>query len=144
MSEKASRWRRFRRDRQGSSLVEFALITPVIAFGALLMVDIGSAIGERMELDQVVRAGAESAMINGGDSDALTVMNDVLPAGHTRVLAVDRICSCPDAPRTPVSCGSPCGATPPNVFVDMTARDSYHGIFLKELHLASAIRVQLR
>ena len=55
--------RRAKGDEAGASAVEFGMFAPILLFGVLMTVDIGMALGERMEMDHIVRAGAESAMI---------------------------------------------------------------------------------
>ena len=54
--------RRLGRCDAGVSAVEFAVLAPVLIGGLLFLVDVGIAIGTRMEMDRNVRAGAQAAM----------------------------------------------------------------------------------
>ncbi|MHA1548302.1 MAG: TadE/TadG family type IV pilus assembly protein [Alphaproteobacteria bacterium] len=136
--------RRLRRDERGTSVVEFALFSPVLAFSALLMVDVGTLISERMETDRLLRVGAESAMIKQDEATIASVMQSSMSEGFSIAITANRYCSCPETSAA-ASCSTPCSSTlPPNVFVDLTATRPFKGIFLPEMTLSSDIRVQLR
>ena len=60
-------WWRLKNDEAATSAVEFGMLAPILIFGALLMVDVGMALGERMEMDEEMRnLGAESAPVQTG------------------------------------------------------------------------------
>ena len=145
----------FTRNSKGASAVEFSLIAPVLIFSVLLMVDVGMALGERMELDHIVRTGAESAMIKHDEEKVLLVMRSIAVQSFTSSqtgtetqsaqplsLSANRYCACGDAT---VSCAVACATDePPNVFFDIGARKPYSGMLLPDLNFSAKMLVQLR
>jgi pilus assembly protein CpaE len=150
-------------DTDGASAVEFGMIAPFIFFALLAMVDLGQVAGERINMDHVVRAGAESAMVNADEDEILKVLestaeqNFTLPSqtdqGNTYTagatypisLAANRLCECPEAPGTEADCSNACANdVPPNVYVDLTAAKQYSGMILPDFNLNTKARVQLR
>ena len=137
--------RRLRRDNGGASAIEFAVFTPVLAFSALAMIDVGLAIGERMDLNHVLRAGAESAMQKHEADKIATIMQASVSNGATVGVTADKYCACSDAPTTPVACSNICtGGLPPLVFVDLTANQTVSNIFIPDINFSADMRVQLR
>ena len=57
---------KWRRSEAGVSAVEFALFAPILFFALVAAVDVGLAEYERMTIDHVLRAGAQSAMVDQG------------------------------------------------------------------------------
>ncbi len=158
--------RRLKTDDEGSSAVEFGMIAPILFFGVLMTVDLGMALGERMELDHIVRAGAESAMVRYDEDDVLKVMKSTTEKNfsvaseqdgggsegtyqggmsYPVTLSVNRYCACADAPTVEVSCANICtGDLPPNVYFDVGAAKTYAGMIVPNLHFDAGMRVQLR
>ena len=58
--------KRFARNRDGVSAVEFALVAPVLVFSLLGVVDIGNLVYQRTDMESALRAGIQYFM-NGGD-----------------------------------------------------------------------------
>jgi Flp pilus assembly pilin Flp len=158
-------FRRLKKNDDGSSAVEFGMIAPILVFGVLASVDLGVAIGERMEMDHIVRAGAESAMIKYDEDDVLKVMTTTAEKNFSVAsesedggdntyeggisypvsLSVNQYCACGDAPTVEVSCSNICtGDLPPNVYFDVGATKTYHGMIIPDLSFDAAMRVQLR
>ena len=61
----------FFRANTGIAAAEFGLLLPVFALSLLAMIDVGLAVNERMNLDRVLRSGAQLAMSGIQDVDAL-------------------------------------------------------------------------
>ena len=146
---------------EGASAVEFALLAPVLVFACLTTVDLGLALYDRMTLDHVLRAGAQSAMGDIGAEEVAVVLeatatNNFAIAGETNAagnglgsgpltIDVDRYCSCPDDRSASVSCTAPCpGTTPPFVFYKMSASTSYDGMIIPSLSFRQTVEVQVR
>jgi pilus assembly protein CpaE len=144
-------------DRSGSSAVEFAVAAPVLIIGLIIVTDVGLAVGDRMNLDQSVRAGAEFAMNNVEDE---TTIEDMVKSAATgaygqnlnninsaKIPVVDatRSCECPDSPGTAVSCTVLCtGDVPPSIYYDIQASKNYQGIFIPDFAMNTEIKVQVR
>lgn len=157
MRKNASLLTSFRRERDGSSAVEFAIAAPMLILSLITVTDIGLAMQQRMNLDQSVRAGAEFAMNNVSDVNTISEMvksaatgaygqnrNDV--SSNTPTVTVPpSYCECPDARGTAVACSVLCtGDIPPSIFYDISATRNYDAIFIPDFTLASQITVQVR
>ena len=123
--------------------VEFGLLAPMLVLGLVLMLDVGFAIGQRMELDRNVRAGVQATMSNIND---LTAVRDVVlstaDAPDELTVTVNRTCSCAGAA---APCTTWCaGGEPPSVFVNISAVQDYEGVMLPPITLDSDTYVQLR
>jgi Flp pilus assembly pilin Flp len=70
MSTSARLLRRFSRDRRGVSAVEFALIVPVMALILVGVLELGTILYQRFEIDSAVSAGANYALVNAADVSA--------------------------------------------------------------------------
>ncbi|MEK6216166.1 MAG: pilus assembly protein [Boseongicola sp.] len=146
---------RFRRNEGGTSAVEFGMIAPLLIFSAILTVDVGMAVRERMELDHIVRAGAESVMIKHDEAKVLKVMRATADQNFGAVvvdgevqssspvsLLADRYCACG---ATVTSCSSACTTDlPPDVLFDLNARKTFSGMLLPDLNFDAQMQVQLR
>lgn len=149
--------RNFLRSREGSSAIEFAIGAPVLLIGLIIVTDIGLAIGERMRLDQSVRAGAEFAMNSVEDETTLEDMvrsaatgaygdqlNDV-DSSEIPTVDVTKSCECPSAPGVAVSCTNICtGDLPPSVYYGFIASKAYQGIFIPDFRMQTEMKVQVR
>ena len=147
---------KFRRDDKGVAAMEFGLVAPILFFGLLSAVDIGLAVNERMEVNHVLRAGAEAAM-NSSDEDvvlgimAATAGQNMTPsidgngdAGDLS-LTVNQYCGCPDATEVEVACTTICpGDVPTFVYYQLDGSKTYTGMFLPNISFAPSLRVQIR
>jgi Flp pilus assembly protein TadG len=157
MQKSSALFRSFRKGRDGSSAVEFAIAAPMLIISLITVTDIGLAMQQRMNLDQSVRAGAEFAMNNVSDVETIKEMvksaatgsygqarNDVTSNTPT-VTVPAAYCECPDARGTAVACDTLCtGDVPPSIFYDITATRRYDAIFIPDFTLASQMTVQVR
>jgi Flp pilus assembly pilin Flp len=135
--------RRLTRDERGVSAVEFAIIGPVLIFGMLAMVDIGLALGERMDMDRSVRAGAQAAMsLNNLEEGIETIV--LASAGSPEGLSVDVTTTC-ECVGVAVSCGLPCtSGDAPSVFIGISASKTQPALLLPDMALRANTRVQIR
>ena len=132
--------------------------------------DLGLAVYERMTIDHVLRAGAESAMADQGEEEILEVLErtaaknfvvssgtesvadgaepvptGVEPAGNTVALAVDRYCACPESPGAAVGCSTTCAdAEPTLVSYRLSAAKTYEGMILPSITFSPAVDIQVR
>jgi Flp pilus assembly protein TadG len=135
--------RRFSGSESGVAAVEMGLVAPILLFGLLLMLDVGVAVAERMDLDRNVRAGVQAAMAHINDPDAVKdVVVASLNGAQGVVVTVNKTCACGS---TSTACTSWCSAQePPSVFVNISAVKDYSGLWLPEIELKSETHVQLR
>ncbi|MFD1913040.1 TadE/TadG family type IV pilus assembly protein [Halodurantibacterium flavum] len=86
--------RRFLSCTSGASAIEFALVAPVLMGLMLVMVDLGMAVGEKMAIDQLLRAGAQLAMADPGTGPVLTALASMNEDAPGRSFAVTLRCPC--------------------------------------------------
>lgn len=146
------------RSEAGVSAVEFALFAPVLFFALLAMVDIGLAVSERMTIDHVLRAGAQSAIVDQSKESVLAVMQstarknfslageaDPRAGAEPLSLSVSRYCACPDQPETAVACSTTCpGPASTYIFLRMSGQKTYDAMILPSFPLERSMEVQLR
>ena len=147
---------KFRRDDKGVAAMEFGLVAPILFFGLLSAIDLGLAVNERMEVNHVLRAGAEAA-INKSDEDVvlgimaataglnMTASIDGQGGAGDLNLTVDQYCACPDATEVAVTCSTICpGDVPTYVYYQLGGSKTYTGMFIPNISFAPSIRVQIR
>jgi pilus assembly protein CpaE len=146
------------RDEGGLSATEFALLAPVLVFSLLAMVDIGLAVYERMTIDAVLRAGAQSAMADPGKDQVLKVLqtsaakhftlsgSSAVTAGRESLtLTAERYCSCRESPDLVVPCSSVCASSLTTfTFYRLTGSKQFGSIVLQQIALNSTVQVQVR
>ncbi|WP_428651631.1 TadE/TadG family type IV pilus assembly protein [Roseibium sp.] len=134
---------KFWRDERGVAAVEMALISPVLILGLLLMLDIGVAVKERLDLDHSTRTGAQAVMANVNDTTEIRNLVVATTEGDPGVsVSVEKVCSCGT---TAVSCTSWCTAdTPPSVFMNISATKLHVGFLLPQFNVESQTNVQIR
>lgn len=107
----ASRCRRFAHKRDGTSAVEFALLSPFLILLFAGMIDIGMAISRYMELEQVSSAAANYALYDNSDTAAIEQAGkdstDLDPASFT--ISAVPFCECPNG--DPIVCTAFCPDT---------------------------------
>ena len=148
--------RKFRRDDKGVAAMEFGLIAPILFFGLLSAIDVGLAVNERMDVNHVLRAGAEAA-INSSDEDVvlavmaatggqnMTVSTNGQGAAGDLSVSVDQYCACPNATEVAVSCTTICpGSVPTYVYYQIDGSKTYTGMFIPNISFAPSMRVQIR
>ena len=154
-------FRRLPRGEEGASSVEFALVAPVLCMILLATVDLGSALGERLAMGQVLRSGVQVAMEDPGEADVRDLMastasgnfetatesdaTDPSVVNDPLTLSVDRFCACPDAPETALECSTVCSGTVPTfIYYEMSAAKNFSGVLLRSVPLRATAQVQVR
>lgn len=146
---------RLRREESGISALEFGLLAPLLVLGLLAMADLGFAESRRMDIDHVLRAGAQSAFADPGATTVRAVMettakNYTLSSGtttssETLSLSVARGAACPESIGTEVAVSTTCaGGRPTLIFYALSAEHTYKGIFLPDMQLQSSLQVRVR
>lgn len=129
--------------KKGVVAIEMALIAPVLLIGLILMLDVGAAIGTRMDLDRNVRAGAQAVMSHLTEpqtiKDLILASND----GDQEIsVAVSKTCSCGT---TAAACTSLCPLKEaPSVFMHIGVSAPFSGMMLPTFTLASETHVRIR
>ena len=85
------------RDRRGVAAVEFALLASVLLLFVVGIVDIGTAIQQRMALEQAARAAGQYAVSFPNQTDGITrAVTMALPPGWTdvRMPSPPSVCFC--------------------------------------------------
>jgi Flp pilus assembly protein TadG len=155
---------RLRRNDDGVAATEFSLVAPILFFCCLATVDVGMALNERMTIDHVLRAGAQSAMTNPGEAKVRDVMEETAKGSNFTVnvvsstdnahatastesltIAVERYHACPDNPDAKVPANSCAGPDPSTyTYYRMTAAKIYEAMILPNITFAPAMTVQVR
>lgn len=142
----------------GVSAVEFALIAPVFAIGLVATADVALALHQRMDIDHVLRAGAQAAMSDPGEEQVLKVLQSTLggsaDANGVVLESVERYCACPEqadvAPAAAPACGTTACANMASqyVYYHLQAHKDYQPMSLPEIlpafRLSSSMQVQVR
>lgn len=130
-------------DQSGASAIEFAILAPLLIFGLLGMADIGLGIGTRMELDRIVRSGAQAAISLNNDAAAIRAL--VLASSATQAgldVEVDKLCTCGELAAT---CTALCSdGAAPSVYFGIEAERPYAGILFGERPVVSSTRIKIR
>ena len=140
---RSSRLLRLMRCEAGVAASEFAIFAPMVIIGMLMMVDVGLAVGARMEMDRNVRAGAQAAMSLNNDLDSIRgIILASTEQPDNLTVDVDMQCACSE---TSAACTAQCpSGEAPAVFVEISATQPYGGIIMPDRTLASQTRVQIR
>jgi pilus assembly protein CpaE len=130
-------------DRTGASALEFAIFAPLLVFSLLAMADVGIGIATRMELDRIVRSGAQAAI--SLNNDAAAIRSIVLASSATPTsleVDVEQVCSCAEIA---ASCTALCaGGAAPSVYYGIEAERPYAGLFFGERQIVSSTRIKIR
>jgi len=147
---------KFRHDDKGVAAMEFGLVAPILFFGLLSAVDLGLAVNERMDVNHVLRAGAEAAINKSDEDDVLAIMAATASQNMTASidgqgdagdlsLTVNQYCACPDATEVAVTCTTICpGDVPTYVYYQLNGSKTYTGMFIPNISFAPSMRVQIR
>ena len=135
--------KRLARNGSGASAVEFAIIGPMLILAMIAMVDIGSAISERMDMDRGVRAGAQAAMSLIGDPVAIKgIVESAATTTEGLGVSVGMACSCGGSA---ASCTTMCGSgDEPSIEMRIAATRTYSGMLFRSMALESSTDVQIR
>lgn len=131
------------KDERGVAAVEMALVSPFLILGLLLMLDVGIAVKERMNLDHNTRTGAQAVMTNLNDTQMVKDLIVASSGGATDIsVTVEKICTCDGSG---VSCTTWCSPTaPPSVFLQISAARPHNGFLLPDFTVESQTHVQIR
>jgi len=150
------------RDQSGVSALEFALFAPLVLLGSLAVADLAFLAYQRMAIDQILRAGAQQAMLDKSTSPAAEDVMNVLTtmaAGNFAVgsatpvngkppliLEASRYCVCPDDIEGPHKlCSNICpGPKATLAFYAISAQSRSSSILLPDVTFRPQIRVQVR
>ena len=143
---------RVRRCTQGVSAVEFSLLAPFMVVGAFSTVDAGRAVYDKMMINQVLRAGAHSAIAAQSEAAVLQILQDTASENFTVVtgtpaagqlgISVSSYCVCPADFATPVNCSTICVPDVDTIqFYDLTAQMEFVGVMLPNIALSGAMSV---
>ena len=145
---------KWRRSEAGVSAVEFALFAPILFFALVAAVDVGLAEYERMTIDHVLRAGAQSAMVDQGQDQVLKVVqntaskNFVLSntvSADALTVSVNRFCACPDNTSTAIACPTTCaGSAPTFIYYALRGTKIHNGMIMPAVTLSPSVQVQAR
>lgn len=128
----------FLRDERGVSAVEFALTVPILLFSLLGVVDIGTAVYKRADMEAALRSGVQYFMNGGEDLDvAEAVVEDSWTTKPDTVTVVaDRICFCGSAVS---SCNEVCSDTgkSPTAYNRIQATAIFEGILMDDSYDAA-------
>lgn len=149
----AGKWRRA---EDGVSAVEFALFAPVMFFALVAAVDVGLAEYERMTIDHILRAGAQSAMADPGQAQVLNIVQNTASKNFTvstqtaisaAALKVDveRFCACPNSTGAAVDCSTICtDSAAPFIYYRVSGTKLHNGMILPAMALSGSVQVQVR
>lgn len=151
-------WRGLPPDERGASAIEFALVAPVLVLACLATVDLGLAIGQRMDVDQSLRAASQGAMLDLGEdevedlAEAIAAENSTIApesgeaAATDLEISVDRFCACPESASTAVDCDSGTCAddASPYLFYRLTAEKDFASLFLPAIPIRGSLLVQVQ
>lgn len=140
------------RSAAGVSAVEFAIVAPFLVMGTFTMVDVGTAVYEKMMINQVLRAGAQPAFAGADETEVRAVIEqsagdnfavaDGDPGGDELVVDVTSYCACPGDAVVGVGCGAVCDSGQPAFrFYRLTAAKTFQGIMLPEFALSGTLEV---
>lgn len=117
-----------RRDRRGNVAIELALVTPVAMLLLIGIVDYGMAVYDNMQLASAVRSGAQYALRNSSDLDAVedVVMGALTIDKETVNATATQVCGCADGET--VDCSESCS--------DSSARRKFINIQAVQQHTA--------
>lgn len=124
------------------------MLAPALLVSLLATVDYGMGMSQRMALDHVLRAGAQSAMFDLDTSAVEAAMSSAAQLTFSDgmpTMSVERFCACPDAPEAAVACTTVCTASEPTfTYYRMNAELTYAGILVPPMDFERSLRVQVR
>lgn len=142
-------WRNFLRSQAGVSALEFSLLAPIILLGSLSVADIAFLAYQRMAIDQILRIGAQQAMLDKSTSptaEDIVMTLKIMATSNKFVANASRYCVCQNAIDSPhVACSTICtGSKPTLAFYSIRATSMSSNMLLPNVSLTSEIRVQVR
>src|SRR3954451_2560070 len=97
----ARRLSRLGRDERGTSLIELALVAPILVFLMMGLTDLARGLAERLSLEQAASRALEKASVGSVQSDYSSLGGEAAAgAGTGATASVDQWLGC-DGPRQP-------------------------------------------
>jgi Flp pilus assembly protein TadG len=132
---------RIRRDKRGTSAIEFALVAPLLAAATIGMADVNTMAYGAANMQGAVRAGVQYAMAGGTDTTEAETRAD---AAWTRkpadgMISAARVCKCAMADW---DCDTPC-ATSLQTFMTVKATATLGG-FVYSMNKTTTETVRIR
>lgn len=124
--------RRFRRDQRGASVVELAIVAPLLIMMTVAATDFARVFIEAHALASASGSGVSYGARRNIDSVNFTeirkrALDDIQGAGNSSVATASMFCDCPDAPGTSVDCLS--GSCPnygqPRVYIKTSVQKTF-------------------
>ena len=125
----AARWRDGTRSDSGTSLVEMAIVLPLLALMVLGVADFGRILYHAITLSHAARAGAAYGAQGNGFAGSVAGIQEAAEAEAQNISPIvvtsERLCECTGG--ASVSCTtSTCGGYgPPRAFVEVTATQTF-------------------
>lgn len=141
---------------RGVSAVEFSLLAPVLVLSLLGTANLGFGVGDRIGIEHVLRAGAQSAITDPGTAAVKDVMDGAAetsfsladsanPGSTPLTLNAIRFCACPETPNTAVACLTICAASAPTyIYYRVSAQKTFAMLSLAPINFDRSIQVQIR
>jgi pilus assembly protein CpaE len=147
---------KWRRSDDGVSAVEFGLFAPVLFFALVAAADLGLAEYERMTIDHVLRAGAQSAMSDQGEAQVLKVLQNTAsknfslnsqatPSATGLYVDANRFCACPESTTVEVACSTTCADSKPTfIYYRMSGAKIRNSLMIPAITMSPSVQVQVR
>ncbi|QIZ79189.1 TadE/TadG family type IV pilus assembly protein [Thalassovita gelatinovora] len=139
---------RFGRETNGSSVVEFALLAPIMLLMTLATFDVGKSISDRMAMDAALRNGLQVAMMTGSIDDTLEMMETTAESGlgtDQASFQVTQFCTCGTVSASQVSCTNICNGTDPtSVFLKLDGQFHHNGWLMPNIQFTPTLFLQQR
>ncbi|MCW5772644.1 MAG: pilus assembly protein [Rhodospirillaceae bacterium] len=109
--------RRFRTERKGTAVAEFAIAAPMLLLLLSGMLDLGMALNQSSSLSSAARAGAQYAMRFPGDSDGIKKVVTAALEGDASQATITSTLTCECSDGTKTACSEPCSGSAPKFYV---------------------------
>ena len=117
---------------RGVAAIEFSIVAPLLVFMLVGIVDAGSAVYRKMQVQNAVHAGTQYAIINGFNATAITTaITSASKFSVNSSPAPQQFCGCPSMSGVATAdCSSACpdGSTPGS-YVTISAQSTYNTLF---------------
>jgi Flp pilus assembly protein TadG len=113
----------------GTSAVEFALVTPILALTLVSLADLSLGIYRKMEVQNAAQAGATYAMVNGFNANSISsAVTQATTFSVTASPQPTQFCGCASMSGiSTVTCGSTCsGGSSAGTYVSVSAQATYN------------------
>lgn len=139
------KFKRLKQDIRGAAAVEFALIIPVLSIVLLGVIDYGMVALEKMEMMSATRAGAQLAIADYSDTDAI---KDIVVAStnlsiSTSDVTTTQFCECAGVT---TDCSDTCsGSVVKEYYMTVSATEQFTPLFISSditVSGSTTVRVQ--